>query len=146
MDVNDAPSLRESPAHCLNEALMLLSEGLDLCARARKLDDAMTRAIAAGGVGGLNRPMQGAGTRCLTPALWVQDAYETALADWEVRAKEALYRLTPFADHLPPPSGITALLQMAHVQASQEATLDGSSPKNTGPNPPPTLMDEGAGS
>lgn len=72
--------------HCCKA---LLSEGLDLCVRARKLDQALTTAMAAGGVGG-DRPRQGAGTRSLTPALWVQDQYDSDLADWERRARHHL--------------------------------------------------------
>lgn len=118
---SDAPSLRESLEPSLNEALMLLSEGLDLCARARKLDEAITQAIAAGD--------SGEGTRCLTPAVWVQDAYDNALTDWEARSKAALSRLAPFVDHLPEPSGITALLRLAHAQSSESNRKDSSSPQ-----------------
>lgn len=122
--MSDEPSLRESLEPSLNEALMLLSEGLDLCARARKLDEAITQAIAVGDSG------EG-GTRCLTPAMWVQDAYEAALTAWESRAKAALSRLAPFVDHLPKPSGITALLQMAHAQNIGSNRNDGSSQQDS---------------
>lgn len=64
----------------------LLSEGLDLCVRARKLDDNLKGALEAGSVG-IERPHQGAGTRSLTPALWVLDQYDTDAADWEKRAR-----------------------------------------------------------
>lgn len=68
---------------------LLLSEGLDLCVRARKLDDSIRAAETAGSVGE-RRPHQGVGTRCLSPALWVQDQYDTDLADWERRSRHHL--------------------------------------------------------
>lgn len=79
----------------------LLSEGLDLCVRARKLD-AQDRATAAVevGVSDLDRyaehhnalwPDQPVATCCGTIALWVQDQYEKDLADWERRSR---WRLT----------------------------------------------------
>lgn len=64
----------------------LLSEGLDLCVRARKLDEAVAKADLAGG-GGLDG---GTGTRSGTPALWVLDAYERDLASWENRGRHEL--------------------------------------------------------
>jgi hypothetical protein len=62
----------------------LLSEGLDLCVRARKLDEQITLAVAAGDMSAHG------GTRCLTPALWVQDQYDTDVADWQERARRKL--------------------------------------------------------
>ena len=56
----------------------LLSEALDLCIRARKLDD-MPRP-------GDDPFMPRSGT----PALWVQEQYDNDLADWENRARVAL--------------------------------------------------------
>lgn len=61
----------------------LLSEGLDLCVRARKLDDA-DKAVRE-----FQRETPDA-TRCATVPLWVADQYERDLADWERRAREAL--------------------------------------------------------
>ena len=61
----------------------LLAEALDLCVRARTLDEAtesLTPLYAA------NPTM----TRSATPHLWVLDQYDTDLADWERRAREAL--------------------------------------------------------
>lgn len=77
--------MNETPADTLGE---LLSEGLDLCVRARKLDEQVQRAIEAG----MGRIFPGA-TRCATPPLWVQKAYDTDLAEWEARARSALLRL-----------------------------------------------------
>jgi hypothetical protein len=58
---------------------VLLCEGLDLCVRARKLD---TQILAG------NMADQGwTGTRSGTPWLWVQEQYDTDLADWEKRAR-----------------------------------------------------------
>lgn len=67
---------------------LLLAEGLDLCDRARKLDDQIQRAVRAG----MGEIFPGA-TRCGTPALWVQQAYDSDLAEWEARAKAALMRI-----------------------------------------------------
>ena len=61
----------------------LLSEGLDLCVRARKLDDPV---IALEPEWEKNPYM----TRSATPALWVQDQYDNDLADWETRARKTL--------------------------------------------------------
>lgn len=63
-----------------NTTADLLSEALDLCARARRLDD-IDAACTEARMGG---------TRCITPAVWVADAYERDLADWEARAKTHL--------------------------------------------------------
>lgn len=62
---------------------VLLSEALDLCVRARKLDDPI---IALEETWERNPHM----TRSATPALWIVDQYERDLADWEVRARKAL--------------------------------------------------------
>lgn len=59
-----------------------LAEGMDLCVRARKLDEAMLQAVAVGD----------GETKCLTPALWVQDQYERDLAAWEASAKALVDR------------------------------------------------------
>ncbi|RAK68842.1 hypothetical protein [Phenylobacterium kunshanense] len=66
------------------ELAELLSEGLDLCVRAKKLDDDVSRAVAVG------TPEGQEGTRCLTPALWVLDQYDTDLSDWQARARNTL--------------------------------------------------------
>jgi len=66
----------------------LLAEGLDLAARARKLDEQAVRALEAG----MGRTFPSS-TRCGTPALWVQESYESDLAAWEARAKTALLDL-----------------------------------------------------
>lgn len=61
----------------------LLSEGLDLCVRARKLDEPT---IALQEEWERNPHM----SRSATPALWVMDQYDHDLADWETRARKAL--------------------------------------------------------
>lgn len=63
----------------------LLSEGLDLCVRARKLDEQVERALEAG----MGRIFPDS-TRCRTPALWVQELYDQDLAAWEERARSTL--------------------------------------------------------
>lgn len=67
----------------IRELTGLLSEALDLCVRARKLDEPI---IASQEMWERNPEM----TRSATPALWVQDQYDRDLADWETRARKAL--------------------------------------------------------
>lgn len=111
--LQDAAELAACRAECerLREAL---SNGLDLCVRARKLDamDRREATLAASSnpdewqasgrfdtyVERHNRvrPDQPIATRSGTIALWVQEQYETDLADWERTARAALR--TPRAD------------------------------------------------
>jgi hypothetical protein len=82
----------------------LLSEGLDLCVRARKLD-AMVRTMAVQDhTPDLERmaerwnaqlPDQPIMSRSATIPLWVQDQYETDLADWERRSRAHLMQDHP---------------------------------------------------
>lgn len=74
-----------TPAEELAEAL---SEGLDLCVRARGLDEQVQRALQAG----MGRIFPES-TRCATPALWVQEQYDTDLAAWETKARAVMIRL-----------------------------------------------------
>lgn len=86
----------------------LLSEGLDLCIRARKMD-AMDRREATLAISSdpdvwqadgtfdryvgrhnIQNPEQPIATRSGTVPLWLQDQYEKDLADWETRARKAL--------------------------------------------------------
>lgn len=85
----------------------LLSEGLDLCVRARKLD-AIDRTGAQMAISNAppewwneNLPARAArynalfpdqpmDAKCGTVALWVQDQYEKDLADWERRSRHHL--------------------------------------------------------
>lgn len=86
----------------------LLSEGLDLCVRARRLD-AQERTNTQREISGDKEwwdepanverraamhnalfPDQPMATKCATLALWVQDQYEKDLADWERRARHHL--------------------------------------------------------
>ena len=78
-------STSDQPADILAE---LLSEGLDLCVRARGLDEQVGHALEAG----MGRIFP-AGTRCATPALWVQDQYDRDLAEWETKARAAMSKL-----------------------------------------------------
>jgi hypothetical protein len=89
----------------------LLSEGLDLCARARRLEaqDRTNTSVSASKDGEQwersgqlakyakmhnetwpDTPMM---TRSATIPLWVQEQYETDLADWEKRSRAAMIRL-----------------------------------------------------
>lgn len=86
----------------------LLSEGLDLCVRARKMDaidrrnstlsisqdpekwirtGAFDRHVARHNAVNPDAPIS---TRSGTIALWVQEQYDSDLADWERRARRAL--------------------------------------------------------
>ena len=64
----------------IEELQTLLAEGLDLCVRARKLDEPVA------GLDDQRTPM----TRSATPHLWVLDQYDRDLAAWEKRARKAL--------------------------------------------------------
>lgn len=87
---------------------LLLSEGLDLCVRARKMD-AIDRRNATLAVskhpkewveGGrfdeyverhnLDRPDFPIATRSGTVALWVEEQYQTDLAEWERKSRQHL--------------------------------------------------------
>lgn len=86
----------------------LLSEALDLCVRARKLDaqDRANVAVAASADPDAMRellprcaarhnerfPDQPMESRSGTIPLWVQDQYERDLADWERRARHHLMK------------------------------------------------------
>jgi len=81
----------------------LLFEGLDLCVRARKLDEQQRTNLIAEMSPGIDlerysprhnawednahRPI---GTRSATIPLWVADQYERDLAEWERRARHHL--------------------------------------------------------
>lgn len=71
-----------------DELAEIISEGLDLCVRARGLDEQVERALEAG----MGRIFPGS-TRCATPALWVQEQYDTDLSAWESKARAAMVRL-----------------------------------------------------
>jgi hypothetical protein len=91
----------------LDNAMLLLSQGLDLCVRARKMD-AQDRTAAQMAISDAPQewwdeniearaarhnaifPDQPMSTKCGTLALWVQDQYEKDLADWERRARHFL--------------------------------------------------------
>lgn len=88
----------------------LLSEGLDLCVRARNMDAQDRRQATLNAScdpeGWLNsgdfdrhvarhnivNPDQPLATKCATLHLWVQDQYEKELADWERRTRAFLLR------------------------------------------------------
>ena len=64
----------------------LLADGLDLCVRARKLDERTQEAINTSAHVKGNHDGRGSGT----VALWIIDAYERDLAAWEARSRDAL--------------------------------------------------------
>lgn len=86
----------------------ILSEGLDLCVRARTLD-AQVRSVSALDASScpeewkasgrfdqfvarnnIEHPERPLSTRCATPALWVQDQYDKDLHEWERKARHHL--------------------------------------------------------
>lgn len=67
----------------MTDADLLLSEGLDLCARARKMD-AMDKERAE------YYAMNPDATRSMTIPVWAEEQYQRDLADWEARAKSYL--------------------------------------------------------
>lgn len=95
----------------MTEIAAILSEGLDLCVRARKMDSidrrndtlAFSTDPKAWEESGrfddhvarhnICNPDQPIATRSATVALWVQDQYEKDLAKWEHKARSALQRL-----------------------------------------------------
>lgn len=70
------------------ELAELLSEGLDLCVRARNLDEQIERALEVS-MGSIFPE----GTRCGTPALWIRDQYDNDLTEWEKKSRAAMLRL-----------------------------------------------------
>lgn len=91
----------------------LLSEGLDLCVRARKMDSMdrrdATLAVSADPDGwqasgrfdayverhNIQNPDKPIATRSGIVPLWLNDQYEADLADWERRARAALSKPSP---------------------------------------------------
>ncbi len=61
----------------------LLSEGLDLCVRARELADMEEKLMR-------QASMRDYETRSGTIPLWLEEQYQTDLADWEKRSRAAL--------------------------------------------------------
>lgn len=70
----------------MTDAEALLSEGLDLCVRARKMD-VMEKERAE--YYALNPDV----TRSITIPVWAEEQYQRDLADWEARARACLGRL-----------------------------------------------------
>lgn len=70
-----------------------LSDGLDLCVRAKQLDADIEKTFAFTGRDG--------GTRCGTPALWIQDQYDRDLVEWEAKTRKLLLE-SGFAERVRP--------------------------------------------
>lgn len=66
---------------------VLLAEALDLCVRARKLDEQDMHAVMREN---FELTPDHPASRSLTPWLWVRNQYDRDLADWETRARKAL--------------------------------------------------------
>ena len=65
------------------ELSKVILEAMDLCVRARKLDDDIPRPG--------DDPFK---PRSATPALWVREQYDNDLAAWEAKARAVLRRET----------------------------------------------------
>lgn len=75
----------ETKTECeLKEAL---AEGLDLCVRARKIDEQFAKFDQQE----LGRIFE---TRCCTPHLWIIDQYDKDLSTWEQKSRQLLTRLS----------------------------------------------------
>lgn len=92
----------------MSDLRKLLSEGLDLCVRARTLDamDRRTAALASSSDpdgwiesgrfdtfverNNIRHPYQPISTRSATVALWLLEQYDQDLANWEARVRRAL--------------------------------------------------------
>lgn len=70
----------------------LLSEGLDLCVRARKIDAGLTEKAIRDRFPESAAMYPEVFSRSGTPHLWVQEQYDSDLADWEKRARDFLMR------------------------------------------------------
>ena len=68
----------------------LLHEGLNLCVRGRNLDKAISEIAARDAYPKSAAAYPEAFPVSMTPHLWVQEQYDTDLAEWEKRAREAL--------------------------------------------------------
>lgn len=68
----------------------LLAEGLDLCVRARTLDKALLQSDMRAIIPESAKAYPETWGKSGTPHLWTIDQYDTDLADWERRAREAL--------------------------------------------------------
>ncbi len=61
----------------------LLSEGLDLCVRARKLDESARELVEWQ----MRNPHV---SKSATIPIWAEEQYQSDLSDWEARARKAL--------------------------------------------------------
>jgi hypothetical protein len=68
----------------------LLHEGLNLCVRARKMDEALLAAECR--KRGSYAPEH---VNCLTPHLWLQEQYDADLAEWEEKTRNHLTQKEP---------------------------------------------------
>ena len=68
----------------------LLSEGLDLCVRARKIDDGLKEKAMRDLFPEAAAMYPEFWHRSATPYVWVQEQYDTDLAEWEARARKFL--------------------------------------------------------
>src|SRR3546814_17339462 len=71
----------------------LLSEGLDLCVRARQIDLAHKQQDARDFLPASAEKYPDAFPLCMTPHIWIQDQYDTDLTDWEWRACEVMAKV-----------------------------------------------------
>jgi len=68
----------------------LLSEGLDLCVRARKIDQALAEKAVRDRFPSSAALYPEEYSKSGTAYMWVQEQYDTDLAEWEARARRFL--------------------------------------------------------
>ena len=67
----------------------ILADGLDLCVRARKLDQLIETIPSDHSDNPCNHPIM----RSYTPPLWVRDQYDADLEAWEAKARALMTEL-----------------------------------------------------
>jgi hypothetical protein len=72
---------------------MLLAEGLDLCVRAKSIDDQHVKSAMRDLLPDTAKAYPGVYGKSGTPYLWVQDQYDKDLSEWEARARKTLSEL-----------------------------------------------------
>ena len=71
-------------------AIELLHEGLNLCVRARQLDEGLIEQTKREMFPESAKEYPEHYNQCITPHLWVQDQYDKDLAAWENKTRQFL--------------------------------------------------------
>lgn len=72
------------------KSIELLHEGLNLCVRARKLDEGLAEQYLRELLPESAKMYSEHYTKCLTPHLWLQEQYDNDLAAWEEKTRQFL--------------------------------------------------------